>query len=192
MTLFQIVMLIATAFFAYKIFEHVQNMEDPADNRERDRFRAPEPADPEALVERADEAFEAGDLGKAKALLAEADVMTPDNPEILNKLGFILAKEGDRERAAEHYHRSLAIDGNDDLVHNALASIYREQGAFEKAKEHYEAALQIDDAYEVTYFNYANLLLDMGQSEEAKTMYEKALEIKPDFMQAKFELEKLS
>ena len=44
----------------------------------------------------------------------------------------------------------------------------------------------------MTYFNYANLLVEMGEKEAAKTMYEKALELKPDFMQAKFELEKLS
>ena len=80
----------------------------------------------------------------------------------------------------------------DDLAHNALASLYRKQGAFEKAREHYETALAIDDAYEVTCFNYANLLVDMGKKEEAKAMYDRALELKPDFMQAKFEREKLS
>ncbi len=77
------------------------------------------------------------------------------------------------------------------MVHNALASLYRDKGEFEKAKEHYEASLVIDSEYEVTYFNYANLLVDMDEKERAKVMYEKALKVKPDFMQAKFELEKL-
>ena len=190
MTLFQIVMLIATAFFAFKIYEHVQNMEDPAEGRSSGR--QPEPSDPQRLVDLADEAFEAEDLGKAKALLAEADSLAPDSPEILNKLAFILAKEGDERRAIDHYLHSLKIDPDDDLVHNALASIYRAKGDYVDARNHYEAALAIDDAYEVTYFNYANLLVDMEKPEEAKAMYDKALEIKPDFMQAKFEREKLS
>lgn len=190
MTLFQIIMLVAVAFFAFKIYEHVQQMEEP--EADRKRLRTPSQPDPAQLVEEADAVFEKGDLGRAKALLAEADVLAPDTPEILNKLGFILAKEGERTRAIEHYRHSLEIDGNDDLVHNALASLYRAEGAFEKARDHYEQALSIDSDYEVTYFNYANLLVDMGETEQAKAMYEKALAVKPDFMQAKFEREKLA
>lgn len=190
MTFFQIVMLAATAFFAFKIFEHVQSLEDPSEGP--DRRKEPAPYDPQALVQNADEAFEAGDLGRAKALLAEADVKAPNSPEILNKLGFILAREGDAQRAIEHYLASLAIDDGDDMVHNAIASLYREQKEYAKAKEHYEASLAIDSDYEITCFNYANLLVDMGEREAAKAMYEKALVIKPDFMQARFELDKLS
>jgi tetratricopeptide (TPR) repeat protein len=192
MTPFQIVMLLATAFFAYKIYEFVQNMEEPTAEGHRRRASGPEAADAAGLVDAADNAFEAGELGEAKALLSEADVLSPDTPEILNKLGFILSKEGDIERALEHYNRSLEIDGKDDLVHNALASLYRERGEFDRAREHYEAALAIDDAYEVTYFNYGNLLVATGDRDAARRMYGKALELKPDFMQAKFELEKLS
>ena len=195
MTLFQIILLTATAFFAFKIYEHVQSLND---SKEGDSEPAPQPRkrlapfDPEVLVEQADSAYEAGDLGKAKALLAEADVKAPNTPEILNKLGFILAKEGGRERAIEHYLASLEIDADDDTVHNAVASLYREQKAYDKAAEHYERALSIDDAYEITHFNYANLLVEMGETERAKEMYENALAIKPDFIQARFELDKLA
>lgn len=190
MTTFQIIMLAATLFFAWKIYEHVQGLQD-SDERADEPKRAPASYDPEALVEKADEAYEAGDLGGAKALLAEADVKSPDNPEILNKLAFILAKEGDTQRAMEHYHASLEVDEQDDLVHNALASLYREAGDYENAKLHYEKSLAIDSEYAVTYFNYANLLVDMDQKERAKVMYEKALQYDPQMLQAKFELEKL-
>lgn len=190
MTTFQIIMLAATAFFAWKIFEHVQGLEDRGVAGDEPR-RQPAPYDPEILVEKADEAYEAGDLGGAKALLAEADVKSPNNPEILNKLAFILAKEGDSERAIEHYLASLEVDDQDDLVHNALASLYRDRSEYEHAKEHYEKALAIDSEYAVTYFNYANLLVDMDEKERAKVMYEKAIQYDPELMQAKFELEKL-
>ena len=195
MTFFQIILLAATAFFAFKIYEHVQSMND---TDERSPEPAPQPKkrlaqfDPVVLVEQADSAYEEGDLGKAKALLAEADVKSPNTPEILNKLGFILAKEGDRERAIEHYLASLKIDEEDDTVHNAIASLYREAKEYDKAIEHYERALAIDDAYEITYFNYANLLVEIGETERAKEMYENALAIKPEFIQARFELDKLA
>lgn len=189
MTVFQLVLLLATGFFAYKIYEHIQSLEDTkVDDIVK---RVPAPFDPEALVEAADKAYEAGDLGKAKALLAEADVKMSGNPEILNRLGFILAKEGDTDRAIEHYLDSLKVE-DDDVAHNAIASLYREKGDYEHAKEHYEHALRIDSDYAVTYFNYANLLVDMDEKERAKVMYEKALKIDPEFMQAKFELDKLT
>lgn len=190
MTVFQLLLLGATAFFAYRIYDHIQSLQEPDSGEVAPRRVAP--FDPEALIEAADKAYEATDLGKAKALLAEADVKMPDNPEILNRLGFILAKEGDVERAIEHYHASLKIEGEDDVVHNAIATLYRDKGDLIGAKTHYESALSIDDEYEVTYFNYANLLVDMGEKERAKEMYEKALKIKPDFIQAKFELDKLA
>lgn len=194
MTTFQIIMMLATAFFAWKVFEHVQGLEDPVQNNPDDageRLRITT-NDTESLIDQADAAYEAGDLGGAKALLSEADVQSPDNPEILNKLAFILAKEGETDRAIEHYHASLAVDDQDDLVHNALASLYRDKGEFANAKAHYERALAIDSEYAVTYFNYANLLVDMDQKERAKVMYEKALKFDPEMLQAKFELEKLA
>jgi len=190
MTVFQLVLLAVTAFFAYRIYEHIQSLQEPKTGTLI--TKEPAPFDPEALIEAADRAYEASDLGKAKALLAEADIKMPDNPEILNRLGFILAKEGDVERAIEHYRASLKIDGSDDTVHNAIASLYREKKDFQSAQKHYEHALAIDGDYEVTYFNYANLLVDMGEPARAKVMYEKALELKPDFMQAQFELDKLA
>ena len=194
MTLFQIILLAATVFFAFKIYEHIQSLND---SQESGSEPAPRPRkkiamfDPQTLVEEADKAYETGDLGKAKALLAEADVKAPNTPEILNKLGFVLAKEGDTARAIEHYLASLEIDAEDDMVHNAIASLYREQNAYDKAAEHYEHAIAIDDAYEITYFNYANLLVETGETERAIEMYENALAIKPDFIQARFEQDKL-
>jgi tetratricopeptide (TPR) repeat protein len=191
MTTIQIIMMAAAAFFAWKVFEHIQGLDDTMERNDDRPSQTPAVQGAESLIEQADEAYETGDLGGAKALLAEADVQSPDNPEILNKLAFILGKEGDVERAIEHYEASLQVDDQDDIVHNAIASLLRQQGEFERAKTHYEQALAIDSEYAVTYFNYANLLLDMEEKERAKVMYEKALKYDPDMLQAKFELEKL-
>ncbi len=189
MSVFQILMLAVTAFFAYRVYEHINTLKDP-----------PEPApsrdslssfDPEILLERADKAFEEEDFKRAAALLEEAHAKAPNNTEILNKLGFILAKNGDLQAAIEVYQKSLAIDADDDMVHNAIASLYRRTSEFNKAKEHYEKALEIDDAYEVTYYNFANLLVQMDETEHAAQMYEAALQINSDFTEATQELEKL-
>ena len=188
MNLFQLILLGASAYMAYKIYEHIQTLQDP------ERQNTPPPrVDKSAseLIEEADMAFEEEDFSRAKALLAEADVKEPNNAQTLGKLAYILAKEGETERAIEHYTHSLEIE-EDDMVHNALASLYREEKEYDAAKEHYEKALRIDSKYDVTYYNYGNLLQDMENIDEAKKMYQKALDINPDFSQAQEELEKIS
>ena len=196
MTVFQIIMLAATGFFAYKMYEHIQSLEDSDATPQRDSHpstaAAVQSVTAETLLDEADKAFEEGDMQAAKRLLLEAQTKDEKHIDILRKLGFIAAKEGQLDEAIEYYDKALTIDSQDDMVHNAIASIYRQQGEFEKAREHYEKAIAIDPNYEVSYFNFANLLVDMQELEAAKRMYKKALEIDPELMQAKFELEKLS
>ncbi len=189
MSVFQILMLAVTAFFAYKVYEHINTLEDPPEpTPSRDSLSS---FDPEALMAKADDAVQEGDFKRAAALLEEAHAKAPDNTEILNKLGFVLAHNGDLKAAIETYAQSLRIDDNDDVTHNAIASLYRRTSEFEKARQHYERALEIDDTYEITYYNFANLLVQTGEKEKAVTMYEKALELKSDFNEAAEELQKL-
>ena len=190
MNLFQIILLGASAYLAYKIYEHIQTLQEPA-NTPASTPPARVDRNAEELIAEADVAFENDDLSKAKSLLAEADVKDPNNAQTLGKIAYILAHEGESARAIEHYEHSLSIE-EDDMVHNALASLYRDKEEYEKAQEHYKKALAIDADYDVTYYNYGNLLQDMEKTDEAKEMYEKALSLNPDFTQAREELERLS
>jgi tetratricopeptide (TPR) repeat protein len=190
MNLFQVIMLSISFYFAYQIYLHVNNLKDSNVDKKNSNKRV-SIVDPAYLVKRADEAYERGNYLEALKLLRDAHAKDKTDTEILNKLGFILAKNSDTDEAVEMYLKSLEINPQDDTVHNAIASVYRATNQFDKAKEHYEKALLIDDEYAVTYFNYANLLVDMQEIEKAKQMYKRAIEIDADFTQAKFELEKL-
>ena len=196
MTVFQLLMLGASAYFAYKIYEHIQTLQDPQqnDNTNEDDSKTAEafsPFDPEALVIKADEAFQEKDFQKAIALLSEADAKQPNNAEILFKIGYILQQIGDNNEAISYYKKALEIDKNDEFIHNSMASIYRANGEFVSARMHLNDSLAIDDVNPITYYNYGNLLVDMEHPEEARTMYEKAIELNPEFTQAKDELGKL-
>lgn len=192
MSIFQILMFGATLFFAYQIFRHVQNLEDetPSDPRRFEEENIPFGSS-EGLVEKADEAYQRGDIAGAHALLKEAVAQDENNPEVLNKLAFVTAKTGDVSEAVELYKRSLFLDAQDDLTHNAIASLYRTQGESLLAQEHYEKALSIDAAYPQTYYNYGNLLGDMGNTLKAGEMYLKALELQSDFPEAREALDAL-
>ena len=188
MSIFQILMLGATLFFAYQIYRHVQTLEDEAP-KAHDSNSSPTPESNfptvDILVEQADSAYERGEIDNAKIALEEASHIEPNNPEIINKLAFVTAKSGDTLKGIKLYERSLELDENDDLTHNAIASLYRQEKAYERAQDHYRKAIEIDDEYAQTFYNYANLLVDMGEVEEARVMYKRALELQSDFPQAR-------
>ena len=212
MTVLQLLMLGASAFFAYKIYEHIQTLEDnPNNDNQNNRYNRDDnepsqdekdeeyvkqmdafsPFSAEELVQKADDSFQNDDAQKALAFLSEANVKEPNNAEILFKLGFISAKVGDNDMAIRYYKQSLDIDKNDEFVHNSLASVYRIEHEYASAKMHLNDSLAIDTQNPVTYYNYGNLMIDMKNEDVAREMYVKALELDPEFEQAKEELEKL-
>ncbi|MFT5661634.1 MAG: tetratricopeptide (TPR) repeat protein [Sulfurimonas sp.] len=200
MSIFQLLMLGASAFFAFKIYEHIQTLQDPKESN-NDTYAVDEeektadtfsPFSPEALLEKADTAYEEGDNQKALALLHEANAKDANNEEILFKIAYIFQKSGDNEEALKYYKDALSLDKKNEVIHNALASLFRARGEFTSAKIHIKASLDIDSENPVTYYNYGNLLVDTENKEEAKEMYTKALELNPDFDEARVELDKLN
>lgn len=185
MSTFQILMFAATLFFAFQIYQHVQNLEDKTPNKNNSEEGDSAVFSTESLVEEADDAYERDEIERAQSILEEAYRLEPSNPEIVNKLAYVTAKNGDRLKGIELYERSLELDENDDLTHNAIASLYRAEKAYERAQDHYLKALEIDDTYAQTFYNYGNLLVDMDEVEEARAMYKRALELQSDFPQAR-------
>ncbi|EQB39688.1 hypothetical protein M947_06745 [Sulfurimonas hongkongensis] len=200
MTTLQLLMLLASGFFAFKIFQHVQTLQEPEEKRdnisntnqgEQKTAKTFSPFDPEALIEKADEAYEQKDYQKALALLIEANAKEPNNSDTLFKLGYISQQIDDNEEALNYYKEALEVDKNNEFIHNSMASVYRARGEYASAKLHLEASLALDDANPITYYNFGNLLVDMKHIDEAKGMYKKALELDGDFTEAREELEKL-
>ena len=207
MTIFQLLMLGASAFFAFKIYEHIQTLQEPenennntADNNQyarEEEINEEKSADTfspfsaEELVEKADMAYEEEDFVKALALLNEANIKDENNEEILFKIAYILQKSGDNVEALKYYKDALSLDKTNEMIHNSMASIYRANGEFTSARIHIKASLDIDNENFITYYNYGNLLVDMEHREEAIEMYEKAIEFNPEFEEAKVELAKL-
>lgn len=203
MTEFQLLMLGASAYFAFKIYEHVQTLEDPKNQRDNKdnvnnnytnpttkTIEAFSPLSADELIEKADIAFEEEDYKKALAFLQEADAKDGGNADILFKIGYILQNQ-DNDEALDYYKKALEVDKENKYIHNAMASIYRKNKEFISAQMHIRASLDIDANHAITYYNYGNLLIDMDNNEEAIVMYKKAIELNPDFEEAKMELTKL-
>ena len=203
MTVFQLLMLGASAFFAFKIYEHVQTLQDPENaqdtnnntydvDEEEKTADAFSPFSSEDLIEKADTAFEEDDKQKALAFLHEANAKDSNNEEILFKIAYILQQSGDNTQALKYYKDALSLDKKNEMTHNAMASLFRANGEFTSAKIHLKASLEIDPDNPITYYNYGNLLVETESKEEAEAMYKKALELNPEFVEAQVELDKLN
>ena len=198
MSLFQLLMLGASAFFAFKIYEHIQTLQDPQDKQNDDTANLPQRTadafstfDSSDLMDKADEALENRDLDKALAIYSEANIKSPNSSETLFKMGYTLGLQERDEEALEYYKEALGLDKNNTFIYQSMASIYRKKGEYTSARMSLNASLDIDDNNPITYYNYGNLLQDMNHQEEAIEMYAKAIEINPDFDEAKEELSKL-
>jgi tetratricopeptide (TPR) repeat protein len=191
MTLFQLLMLGASAFFAYKIYEHIGTLKDP-EEQEGNSPDVTEDFDSSSLIAAADEAMQKGDLQKALAIYSEANIKEPHNAETLFKMGYTLAEQNRDDEALEYYKEALELDPDDKYVHQAMASLYRKMGEFANARIHLNKSLEIDPESAVTYYNYGNLLVDMKHFDEAKEMYAKALRLDPQLNAAQEELDKLN
>lgn len=190
MTFFQILMLGASAFFAFRIYQHIQTLQDLPEAKHEGNISS-SGFDPSMLIARADIAVQESRFQDALELLQEADAKDPNNAQTLFKLGFVASAVGRVDEAITYYQNSLKIDNNDEFVHNALASQYRKIGKFEEAQGHLQDSLAIDGDNAVTHYNYGNLLVDMGEIEKARESYENAIAIDSSFAQAREELEKL-
>ncbi len=190
MTLFQLLMLGASAFFAYKIYEHIQTLQDPQESQHAGNNNT-QSFDTTHLIEEADAKMQEGDFQKALAIYSEANFKVPKDPETLFKMGYALMQQDRDEEALEYLKEAVELDKNDTFIHQALASVYRKLGEYASARNHLNVSLALDSTNPITYYNYGNLLVDMKHFDEAKEMYKKALELDSDFKEAQDELAKL-
>lgn len=181
-------MLMATAFFAFKVYEHITSLED---KKNEDNDDSSSKSDVLKMIEEADAAYENKDLNKAEMILTEAFARDRDSSVVLNKLAFIQAEQNKNDIALTSYQASLKINAKDESTHLALASLYRKMGDLEQSAYYYNEAFLLEDTNPIAFFNYANLLVDLKDNEKAILSYKRALELKPDFKEAQDALAEL-
>jgi len=76
---------------------------------------------------------------KAYDILKEANKIEPNNPDVLNYLGFTLRKTGDLKNAEIFYLEGLKLDSTHPGINEYLGELYLETNRIELAKERLEA-----------------------------------------------------
>ncbi len=154
MTIFQLLMLGASAFFAYKIYEHIQTLQDTDEeqiNEPQGTIEEPERTvdsfstfDSSDLVNKADEEMKNGNLEKALAIYSEANIKEPGSDETLFKMGYVLALQERNEEALEYFIDSLEIDRGNPFTHLEMALLYIKDEDTINARLHLNQALEIE------------------------------------------------
>jgi len=147
MTIMQLLMLGASAFFAYKIYEHIQTLEEPTDEgkppRSAESFST---FDATTLIEKADEEREKGDLQKALAIYSEANLKEDNNAEVLFKMGYTLSLQRRDEEALEYLLDSIEIDNQNPFAYLEMEKIYKRMGDTQKAQNMRNLAVALDES----------------------------------------------
>jgi len=103
---------------------------------------------------------------------------------VLYRLGNLLARTGQRDKARDAYERALATQPDLAEASNDLGALLAESGEVPAAIERFRAALAATPEYPDALNNLGYALLLTGREAEARELYERALKLQPDFPEA--------
>ena len=211
MTIFQLLLFIATVTVAILFFKQLFSGDLPANrvdiepNRDDDQSVVKEinfdkqiiagmPRVPrvQQLIAMANEAIEKQDFTEADKALSSALILEKENIELLLQHGFVLISLNRLEDAKETYLEILSLNEDEDIAHASLGNIYHKLGENELSLHHHRKSIEIDAQYAPQYFNYANTLYDLSEKEQALSYYKKAYELDSSIEEAKRMIKELS
>jgi len=210
MTIFQLLLLIASATVFYMFFKQVSSGNHPkrgvdfeaktSDEQiggisRPDKIFARPTAHPDRLNElltAADEAVERGDFDEASKALQSAIIIDEHNIDALHKSGYVFTQTQEYDRAKENYLQMISIDESDDMAHALLANTLHKLDENEASEIHHTKSMELDPEYAPHYYNYANTLYELGRNDEALVAYKRAYELDSSLDSAAEMIAKLS
>lgn len=151
MTVFQLILLGGSAYFAFKIYQHVQTLQDTQENEPQSENTSIRTAESfstfssETLIENADKERENNNLDKALSIYREANIKDPDNAEVLFKMGYTLSLLGRDLEALEDLLESISKDDSNPFAYEEVSKLYRKLGDEVKADQYHASAVKIDE-----------------------------------------------
>lgn len=122
----------------------------------------------ENLSDTANQLFSKGYWQEAADLFRDLGEKTPDNPEVMQKLGFSLLKLKKYPRAAQAFQQADLLKPDHVWTLRHLAQCYKHMHDYPKALEYFEKVKEIQP-------DNLNLLLQIGQCLATQRMYDQAL-----------------
>ncbi|MFA5929155.1 MAG: tetratricopeptide repeat protein, partial [Candidatus Margulisiibacteriota bacterium] len=104
---------------------------------------------------------------------------SPDSAIAQNNMGIAYQREGQFDKALEHFTTALKLDPKKVKAHNNMCVIYLKMGSHDEALSHAEAAMRISAGPD-EYTNLANVYQGKGELAKALACYLHAIELAPE------------
>ncbi|WP_102224239.1 tetratricopeptide repeat protein [Acidimangrovimonas sediminis] len=135
----------------------------------------------------------AGDWSRAEPDLREALKLNPDQPEVLNYLGYALVDRGEKlDEALDLIKKAVSERPNDGFIRDSLAWAYYRMGDVQKALPVMEKASEMEPVDPVVTDHLGDVYWAVGRKLEAQFQWRRALSYGPDDQLAARLREKLS
>ena len=138
----------------------------------------------QALLRRAGELHDAGDLSAARALYQNVLLRDGENKHALYRLGVIAAHTDDYAGARKLLEKAVTYDPHFGDGWNALANIEKLHEHWGEAEQLYHRALSLNPDAAAVWSNLGLCLREAGRLDEAETALRRALELAPNFAEA--------
>lgn len=142
------------------------------------------PADSEALLATAAEAYGRGDYADAETIGIRAFQATP-SAAASNLIGLSALARGATAEAIAYLRRAAELDPDDAEYPNNLGFVLHAAGDFDGARLALETALSIDPAMAHAANNLGSVLEKLEEPARAIALYRRALRIDPVFIEAR-------
>lgn len=104
----------------------------------------------EQIIEAARSAASSGRLDQARTAYERAIQFSPDSAFLYRELAAVERRQGNSDRAVEHYARAIALDASDTVALVAMADLLSERQDYQAADAAYRKAAAIEPTPELT------------------------------------------
>ncbi|MFH1454267.1 MAG: tetratricopeptide repeat protein [Armatimonadota bacterium] len=140
------------------------------------------------FVNKAGEAYLAGDINASIENWTKAIEFDPYNPGLYTNLSKIYLEQGDYAKAAENYKKALSVEPFKTSWRVELANLLKKSSQFGSALSEYEIIKKLDSKYLPYYFNAGNCLYFLKRYGEAITVWLEGLKRDPDKLRLLYNL----
>ncbi|MFH1574526.1 MAG: tetratricopeptide repeat protein, partial [Acidobacteriota bacterium] len=142
----------------------------------------------EVLAARGDFFIHSARLPQARLMLEQAVRLDPQSPAAHESLGLLYLRQGDREKAAQHFSEAVKLDSQSFLAHFYAAEAAHETGAegLDATERHLRKAIEINPDFVPAYSNLVGVLTARGRNlEEALQLAVQATKLEPGVLRHK-------
>jgi len=115
-----------------------------------------------------------GDYREGMSRYLTAVKLDPENPALLNDLGWLSYKMNRYPEAVAALEKAAALDPKDPMIETNLGLAYQKAGRGEEAVAHFERALAINPEYTLALYGLGKTHESRGQYPEALQAYRRA------------------